>query len=109
MSINSTGNICLSGDSCSRSRICRGRGGHGDHKGRGYDTITLAAPVMLNGERANMAVVVKKTKGNRYKVHRVLTPSGENFVLPKKADAEPTPGGGSDRFRLSCHAHQLCV
>lgn len=71
---------------------------HENHKDRGYETVTIAAPIILNDERANLAVVVKRTKGNRYKVHRVLTPSGENFVLPKMANAEPTPPVVSPRF-----------
>ena len=62
--------------------------GHGDHKGRGYDTLTIAAPVEINGQRGNMAVVVKQTKGNRYKVHRILTPEGNTFALPETANAE---------------------
>lgn len=62
--------------------------GHDKHKGRNYDTVTIAAPVEINGQRGNMAVVVKKTKGNRYKVHRILTPEGETFILPEMANAE---------------------
>ena len=62
--------------------------GHDRHKGRNYDTVTIAAPVEINGERGNMAVVVKRTRGNRYKVHRILTPSGETFKLPEMANAE---------------------
>ena len=62
--------------------------GHGDHKGRGYETLTIAAPVEINGQRGNMAVVVKRTKGNRYKVHRILTPEGDTFALPEMANAE---------------------
>lgn len=62
--------------------------GHDGHKGRNYDTVTIAAPVEINGKRGNMAVVVKKTKGNRYKVHRILTPVGETFILPEMANAE---------------------
>lgn len=61
---------------------------HDDHKGRNYDTVTIAAPVEINGERGNMAVVVKRTKGNRYKVHRILTPEGATFTLPEMANAE---------------------
>lgn len=61
---------------------------HDKHKGRNYDTVTIAAPVEINGRRGNMAVVVKKTKGNRYKVHRILTPEGETFILPEMANAE---------------------
>ena len=67
--------------------------GHGDHKGRGYETITIAAPIELNGERGNMAVVVMRTKGNRYKVHRVLTTEGKTFALPEMTNAEPTTVG----------------
>lgn len=40
------------------------------------------------------AVVVKRTAGNRYNVHRVLTPDGSvlNFAQNAK-EAEPTPAG----------------
>lgn len=62
--------------------------GHDKHKGRNYDTVTFAAPVEINGKRGNMAVVVKRTKGNRYKVHRILTPEEETFVMPEMANAE---------------------
>ena len=62
--------------------------GHDKHKGRNYDTVTFAAPVEINGKRGNMAVVVKRTKGNRYKVHSILTPEGETFVMPEMANAE---------------------
>ncbi len=67
--------------------------GHGNHKGRDYETLTIAAPVELNGKRGNMAVVVMKTKGNRYKVHRILTPEGTAFALPEMTNAEPTTVG----------------
>lgn len=42
--------------------------------------------------------MVKKAKGNRYKVHRVMTPSGETFVLPDMANAEGLPPVASPRF-----------
>lgn len=67
--------------------------GHGNHKGRDYETLTIAAPVELNGKRGNMAAVVMKTKGNRYKVHRILTPEGTAFALPEMTNAEPTTVG----------------
>lgn len=67
--------------------------GHGGHKGRGYETLTIAAPVELNGKRGNMAVVVMRTKGNRYKVHRILTPEGTAFALPEMTNAEPNTVG----------------
>ena len=65
-----------------------------NHKGREYGTVTFAAPVTINGIRGNMAVVVKQTSKYFYKMHRVLTPDGDRMDLQKKADAQPTPGGG---------------
>lgn len=67
-------------------------GGHENHKGREYETVTIAAPVEIVGQRGNMAVVVRKTKGNRYKMHRVLTPDGKNFVVLDTKKTEPTSG-----------------
>lgn len=68
---------------------------HSNHKGRNYDTITIAAPVIINGSRGNMAVVVKQTDGNRYKVHRILTPDGSVFKLSEEtSEAESTTAGG---------------
>lgn len=54
---------------------------HPVHKGREYGTVTFAAPVVINGKRGNMAVVVKQTTENFYKVHRILTPDGSVFDL----------------------------
>lgn len=65
-----------------------------NHKGRGYGTITFAAPVEINGVRGNMAVVVRQTKGQRYDVHRILMPDGSAFVFQEKANAVPTTVGG---------------
>jgi len=72
---------------------------HENHKGRDYGTVTFAAPVVINGRRGNMAVVVTRTNGNHYKVHRVLTPDGSEFVLDdagEKTKQNP-PGRGSRR------------
>lgn len=67
---------------------------HSDHKGGGFPTYTIAAPVIINGVRGNVAVAVKKTGKNRYKTHRILMPDGAQFVYEKnKTNAEPT---GSD-------------
>ena len=67
---------------------------HTDHKDRSYGTVTLAAPVTIDGKRGNMAVVVKKTTENFYKVHRILTPEGSVFELTAtENEAEPTPAG----------------
>lgn len=65
-----------------------------NHKGRGYGTATIAAPVLINGKRANMAVVVMRTSENFYKVHRNLSPDGGRLQFSVKENAEPTPGGG---------------
>ena len=71
---------------------------HSQHKGRTYGTITIAAPITINGKRGNMAVVVKQTTGNYYKVHRILTPDGSVFVLPETTkEAESTPTGESPK------------
>ncbi len=54
--------------------------GHYDHKGEGFPTYTFAAPVVINGQRGNVAVVVRKTGKYRYKMHRILMPDGSVFV-----------------------------
>lgn len=64
-----------------------------NHKGRGYGTITFAAPVEINGVRGNMAVVVRQTKGQRYDVHRILMPDGSAFIFREKANAVSTTVG----------------
>ncbi len=69
---------------------------HVDHKDRSYGTVTIAAPVTIDGVRGNMAVVVKKTTENFYKVHRILTPEGAVFELSAtENEAEPTSAGES--------------
>lgn len=65
-------------------------GNHDNHKVRSHDTITFAAPVIINGQRCNVAALVKITKGNRFKAVRVLTVSGQKFVLPKSKGTEAT-------------------
>lgn len=60
----------------------------GDHKGRQYDTITFAAPVVINGQRGNMAVAVIRTEGNHYRAHRILMPDGSTFEFEQKKNTE---------------------
>ena len=67
---------------------------HSDHKGRDYRTVTIAAPVLINGKRGNMAVVVKQTDGNHYKVHRILTPDGAVFDLSETTNEADRADGG---------------
>lgn len=59
-------------------------GYHSEHKDRIYDTFTFAAPIEINGVRGNMAVVVRASEKNYYKVHRLLLPDGSQFVFKKK-------------------------
>lgn len=65
-----------------------------NHKGRNYGTITIAAPVEVNGIRGNMAVTVKETNKNYYKVHRILTPDGKLFKLDENIKEAVLPFDG---------------
>ena len=47
------------------------------------NTVTIAAPVKINGKKGIVGVVVKKTKGNRYKTHRIVMPDGTVFAFEK--------------------------
>ena len=67
---------------------------HEDHKGRNYGTYTIIAPIEINGQRGNMAVVVKKTSDNFYKVHRVLTPDGKIFDAFETKNTDTRYAGG---------------
>ncbi len=62
-----------------------------DHKGRGYSTVTFAAPVAINGTRGNMAVVVRETSKNHYDMHRIVMPDGSAFTFAEKTNAETGP------------------
>lgn len=68
-------------------------GRHNDHKARSVQTITFAAPVVLNGVRGNMAVVIN-AQGNHYKTHRIVMPDGTTFILEdvKKEDLQRSQG-----------------
>lgn len=67
---------------------------HDNHKGRGVQTVTIAAKVSINGVEGIMAATIKTTNGNNYKMHRILMPDGSAFVFEEK-EAEPTPGLGN--------------
>lgn len=74
-------------------------GHHGNHKMRQKETITFAAPAIVNGTRINMAVVVTKRK-NRYYAHAVLLPDGRNFKFSEQknnAAQEPLRGVPANR------------
>ena len=75
-------------------------GGHDNHKGRDYSTVTIAAPIEINGQVGDVVVAVRKTGKNRYYAHRVLLPDGTEFVFEKNKNAELTSVGipvASDR------------
>ena len=55
-------------------------GEHKNHKGRGYSTVTFAGKVTIAGKTGVLAITVMRTTGDFYKVHRVLTPSGDVFT-----------------------------
>lgn len=62
-----------------------------DHKGRGYSTVTFAAPVVINGVRGNMAVVVRETSKKHYDMHRIVMPDGSAFTFAEKTNVETGP------------------
>ena len=65
--------------------------GHKDHKGRAYSTITIAAPVEINGVRGNVAATVRQTGVSRYYTHRILLPNGSEFIFAEsRKNEEPT-------------------
>ena len=71
-------------------------GGHDNHKSRGKSTMTIAAPVELNGQRGNMAVVIN-LRGNKYYAHRILTPDGAVFKFEHGKELKIDTGRESQR------------
>lgn len=65
-----------------------------NHKGRGHGTVTIAAPVVINGKRGNMAVLVKLTTDNFYKTHRIIMPDGSSFEFVDKTTQTPARSRG---------------
>ena len=62
-------------------------GEHGNHKLREKHTVTFAAPVVLNGIRGNMAVVVNM-KNKKYYVHRIIMPDGSAFKFAENKNTD---------------------
>ena len=77
---------------CVPKVLKRGRviSGHENHKDRGYPSITIAAPVVINGKRGDVAVVVQQKGKNKYHVHRILMPDGSRFEYENTKNAEST-------------------
>lgn len=61
---------------------------HEQHKGRNYPTFTFAANVKIGDAVGIVAVSVKRTTENFYKVHRVLAPDGKEVKNKKHRLAE---------------------
>lgn len=66
---------------------------HPEHKGRIRGSVTIAAPIVINGERVNMAIALTRSNSDHYHTHRVLMPDGSVFIFENNNDAEPTPVG----------------
>lgn len=61
-----------------------------DHKSKVENTVTIAAPVIINGTRGNVGAIVKLGGKKRYHVHRILMPDGSVF---KFEDKKTEPNG----------------
>lgn len=68
---------------------------HDNHKGRNFGTVTIAAPVMINGVRGNVAAVVQMTGKNHYHTHRILMPDGSVFEFRQKNSTDSKPAGAT--------------
>ena len=55
-----------------------------DHKSKKENTVTIAAPVVINGVRGNVGAIVKLGGKKRYHVHRILMPDGSVFSFENK-------------------------
>ena len=74
-------------------------GAHENHKGRDKATITFSAPVIMNGTRGNMAVLVNRNNDN-YNAHRIVMPDGSVFKFSdEKIDTTPERSQGVAQTR----------
>lgn len=64
---------------------------HPKHKGQSFSTVTIAAPVTINGKVGVVGVVVKQAGKNNFHAHRILMPDGSEFVFEEK-NTEPGSG-----------------
>lgn len=62
-------------------------GEHTDHKNRNMRTVTVGAPIILDGERCNVGIALKAIKGYRYKSLRVVLWDGSKFDAKKETKA----------------------
>ena len=66
---------------------------HEKHKGGNVDSHTFAAPIIMDGEKDILTVVVRYSHNeNRYKTHKVFLPDGSVLAFGKeKAEVATTP------------------
>lgn len=76
-----------------------------DHKGRGYSTVTIAAPIVIDGTKSNIAVIIKQEGKYYYKVHRIVTPSGQEIKIDTSERAGGTSQGSGLSPAESVHPH----
>ncbi len=75
---------------------------HNNHKNRGVSTITIAAPITINGNDVVMGVAVKQTNRSYYKAHRVLMSDGTEISLTKEnTSAKPERGAASNEALIA--------
>ncbi len=66
-----------------------------NQKSRGYASYTFAAPITIGNDTGIMAVVVTRpNESNYYKIHRVLTPDGKEFLLDTEKTLPVKNAGG---------------
>ncbi len=62
-----------------------------NHKGRGYDSAVIAAPIEISGERYICYVTIKRNKNeNRYYLHEVWTQKNLTDVRSNAAQKQPS-------------------
>lgn len=59
-------------------------------KNRGYDGYVFAAPVIMDGQTAYVAAVVKRTSKNRFYLHEVVDSTGNIIKIDAGESATPT-------------------
>ena len=55
-----------------------------NHKGNGHPSITLAAPVEIDGKIGYVGVAVLQTTSNRYRSHRIISTDETVFEINMK-------------------------
>ena len=73
-----------------------------DHKGRGYDSAVVAAPIEISGDRYICYVVITRKKNNsRYYLHEVWTEKNLTDVRSSAAQRQPSQLQGTAKVLQS--------